>query len=164
MKFAKFAILVAGVLGLISFFLPALKGEGEGQSLSLSAMQIVKGVDEIATNVHDAAETTTDEQVKHVSSGVSEIANQIKGFILIMYAPFLVFLAIGGAGVARKRLGRLGGTGALLFGLVTSALSGLVVAAIGDKGGAGIGVYLALIAGLTGMVSGLLVLIKPDRG
>ena len=164
MKFAKFAILVAGVLGLISFFLPALKGDGGGGSVSLSAMQIVKGVDEIATQVHDTAEATDNAEVKQVSSGVSEIANQIKGFILIMYAPFLVFLAIGGVGVAKKKLDRLGGTGALLFGLVTSALSGLVVAAIGDKGGAGMGVYLALVAGLVGMVSGLLVLIKPDRG
>ncbi len=162
MKFAKFAILIAGVLGLVSFFLPALKGNGT----SFSAMQIVKGVEEIATGVHDVAEQTGDDQAKAFSGGVSEIANQIKGFILIMFAPFLLFIAIGGAGVARKRLGRLGGVGGLLFGLVTSALSGLVVAATNDGGGEGpgIGIYVALLAGLAGMVSGLLVLIKPDRG
>ena len=65
MKFAKFAILIAGVLGLVSFFLPALKGNGT----SFSAMQIVKGVEEIATGVHDVAEQTGDDQAKAFSGG-----------------------------------------------------------------------------------------------
>ena len=91
----------------------------------------------------------------------------MKGYIAIMFAPLLVCALIGGVAQARKKLGRLGGVGALLFGVVSAFLS-LVLLMVAQKdatsGSPGIGLWLAVLGSCAATVGGLLALIKPDRG
>lgn len=164
MKFAKFAILAAGVLGLISFFLPVIQVGSD----SASPMQIMKGMQEVTNATDSVSDATSDTHVKDAASGVADMANAVKGYIAIMFAPFLAFLAIGGVGVGRKKLGRLGGTGAFLLGAIGLLLSVVLLSVANEKdasgGGPGIGLWITVLAGGVGAVSGLLLLIKPDRG
>ncbi len=178
MKAIKFVILGAGLLGLISFFLPLAKHE----STSYSAFGVIQGVDaakseanKIADQVQDnlaanADGTRAQDDVEKLRNDFNEGLDAAKTLVYILLVAPVALALIGGVGVARKKLGRLGGTGALLIGLLGTALSGLVLAAFtsaefkSDGGSAGIACYTMFIGNITGMICGLLTLIKPDIG
>jgi hypothetical protein len=164
MKFTKFMVLVGGVLALVAFFLPYGTMRAGGVYVHVSAFDVLKGIDSIAqiSNVEGNAETDA-----AVASQTNN--NETKGYTMLVFGPPLLLLAIGGVAVGRKKLGRLGGVGALLLGLWAAVMAAALMSVVqeaGTAGGAdvGAGTYVFLLAGLLGALGGLLALIKPDRG
>jgi hypothetical protein len=177
MKAIKFVLLGAGILGVIAFFLPYCKIS----DASFSAFAVVKGIQaeqDVKNEVHNAAddiqqnaEDATDRQAgAQLDNDVQKLIDRIKVALLIFFAPAFLFALIGGVGAARGKLERLGGVGALIFGFLGLAVNGLFLAAwssadVKNAGGApGVGQYFLLISCTVGFVTGLLTVIKPDRG
>jgi len=44
MKASKFIVLVGGILGILSFFLPLVSVTREGKTVSVSAFEVMKGL------------------------------------------------------------------------------------------------------------------------
>jgi len=162
MKFAKFAVLAAGFAVLISWFLPYATIREGGVYVHVSAFQVIKGIDSTSevSNVDMGPEAD-----RAMSSQAAD--NTAKGAVALIFAPPLLLLALGGLAVKRKKFGRLGGLGALLLGGWATAFGAALVSVTQDAGeatGVGAGGYAYLIGGVIGLLSGLLILIKPDRG
>jgi hypothetical protein len=163
MKASKFVVLVGGILGILAFFLPMVSVTRQGQTATVSALQVMKGLDSVSS------ELNKDEvKVKAASYGESASLNEakdgvgaIKGIVMAIFAPALLLVLIGGAGVARKKFGRVAGTFSLLFGLVGLGIGAILKSAA--EGDSGIGLTLLLITGLAGMVGGIMALVKPER-
>jgi len=164
MKASKFVVLVGGILGILAFFLPMVSVTREGKNVTVSAFQVVKGLDAVK------GELDKDEvKMKAASYGETGSLNRaksdidgIKGIVMAIFAPALLLAAIGGAGVARKKFGRVAGTFSLLFGLLGLGIGAILKSAA--EGDSGIGLTLLLITGVAGIVGGIMALAKPDRG
>ena len=164
MKASKFIVLVGGILGILAFFLPMVTVEREGKSVSVSAFQVVKGLDAVGSELDKE-----NVRVKAAAYGETATLNKakdgvegMKGIVMALFAPALLLAAIGGAGVARKKFGRVAGTFSLLLGLVALAIGALLKSAA--EGDSGIGLTFLLLTGVAGVVGGLITLVKPDRG
>lgn len=164
MKASKFIVLVGGILGILAFFLPMVTVERGGKSVSVSAFQVVKGLDavkseldkdEVKMNAAAYGETETLHKAKGDVDG-------IKGIVMAIFAPALLLALIGGAGVARKKFGRVAGTFSLLFGLAGLGIGAILKSAA--EGDSGVGLTVLLLTGALGIVGGILALAKPDRG
>ncbi|MCA9675273.1 MAG: hypothetical protein H6709_04950 [Kofleriaceae bacterium] len=176
MKAIKFVILGAGLLGLLSFFLPLVKGTINGETLSFSAGDVMKGVDLAQQGVKQVKDSVTDDisevapDAKQSLKDLDDALDTIKGIVILFFAPSFFLFVIGGVGALRKKLGRLGGVGALLIGALGAAMSGFVIAVLSDPGvkevgfGPGLALYLLMVGDVAAVVCGLLTLIKPDRG
>ena len=176
MKFTKFLVLAGGLVGLLAFFLPLVAVKHSGVTGALSAYRIVKGIDN-AEQVIANADTgsvggATDPEAARVSKAeANQALGEVKGVVLAIFAPALLLALIGGVAVLRKKFGRLGGVGALLFGGIGLGIWALLnsaaneVAASGNTGDVkGVGMYLLMVTGLCGLVGGILALARPDRG
>lgn len=164
MKASKFVVLVGGILGILAFFLPMVSVTREGKTVTVSAMQVMKGLDSVS------GELDKDEvKVKAASydggtaslNSAKDGVDGIKGIVMAIFAPALLLALIGGAGVARKKFGRVAGTFALLFGLVGLGIGAILKSAA--EGDSGIGLTFLLITGLAGIVGGIMALVKPER-
>jgi hypothetical protein len=159
MKASKFIVLVGGILGILSFFLPLVSVERNGAKASVSAYQVVKGL--------DAVEVAVDEGARHAAYDIETSASAkkdigaMKGIVMAIFAPALLLSLIGAAGVARKRFGRVAGTFSLLAGLVGLGIAMLLKSAA--EGDGGIGLTLLLITGVAGVFGGIAALVKPER-
>ncbi|MDQ3335858.1 MAG: hypothetical protein M4D80_11880 [Myxococcota bacterium] len=163
MKASKFVVLVGGILGILAFFLPMVSVTREGKTVTVSALQVMKGLDTVSSEL-DKDEVS----MKAASYGETASLNEakdgvsgIKGIVMAIFAPALLLALIGGAGVARKRFGRVAGTFALLFGLVGLGIGAVLKSAA--EGDSGIGLTVLLITGLAGIVGGIMTLVKPER-
>ena len=54
MKASKFIVLVGGILGILSFFLPLVSVTREGKTVSVSAFEVMKGLDAVGAAVDEA--------------------------------------------------------------------------------------------------------------
>ncbi len=161
MKFAKFSVLAAGVAVLIAWFLPYATVRAGGLYVHVSAFQVMKGVDSMSevSNVDLGPEAD-----RSMSASAD---NTAKGAVALIFAPPLLLLALGGVAIKRKKLGRLGGAGALLLGGWATAFGAALISVtqdVGPEAGVGAGGYAYLVGGVVALASGLLILIKPDRG
>jgi hypothetical protein len=166
MKAIKLVVLVAGAIGLLSFFLPLFEVDVGGPSKeTVSGFQLVKGLHAVQSEVEHLGDTATGAdaaETRLAARGAKSDLGALKGVVLAIWAPALLITLIGGIGVGRKKFGRVAGTFTMLLGLVE-----LGVAAIGLSDGArgvGIAIYLMLVTGIVAFVSGVIALIKPDRG
>jgi hypothetical protein len=155
MKATKFIVLVGGILGILAFFLPLVSVTRGGHTGTVSAFQVMKGLDQVSTEVDRGAATEMDRA--NAKDGVGAI----KGIVMAIFAPAVLLALIGGLGVARKRFGRGAGTLVLLLGLIGLAIGGILKSAA--EGDAGIGLTLLLVTGVSGVVGGILALVKPER-
>jgi hypothetical protein len=162
-KANKFIVLAAGVLGLIGFFLPLVSVAQSGVKGTLSAFQIVKGIDSaqdvVSTEGAAIAETA---EGKAAVGEANDALGAVKGIVLALFVPALFLTLFGGIGAAKKRFGRGLGIGSLLFGIVGLGIWALLNSAA--EGSAGIGLHMLLLTGLGGAVGGLMATIKPERG
>ncbi len=162
MKFTKFMVLIGGVLALIAFFMPYGTVRNGGVYVHVSAFDVMKGIDSMSQVSNVSGDADID---REISSKVDN--STTKGYTMLVFGPPLLLLAIGGVAVGRKKLGRLGGVGALLLGL-WGCLFGAAIMSVMEKeaegAGVGVGTYLFLAGGIVGDLGGLLALIKPDRG
>ena len=179
---AKFLVLVGGIVGIVSFFMPLIAVKNSGIEGAVSAFQIVKGLETASEVVKGAAgeaaaaaEEAGSVELKKAAGEANQALSTVKNIVLGAYAPSLLMLIIGVVAVARKQFGRLGGTGGFLFGLITlgvwailNAASNEVAADIAKAGGSvdsvkGMGMHLLMVAGALGLIGGLMALIKPER-
>jgi hypothetical protein len=164
MKASKFVILAGGILGILAFFLPMVTVQKDGAKASLSAFQIVKGVDAIKIElekeqreVRASMASIDDPYAAEAKKGL----DQMKGIVMAFFAPAFWLVVIGGIGLARKQFGRVAGTFSLLLGLAGLGIGALLKAAA--EGDAGIALTLLLFTGLAGVVGGIMALAKPER-
>jgi hypothetical protein len=163
MKASKFLVLAGGILGILAFFLPMVTVERDGGKVSASAFQIVKGLDAVKSKLDktevkmSAAAYGSTAELSRAKSDLSDI----KGIVMAIFAPALLLAAIGGAGLARKKFGRVAGGFSLVFGLVGLGIGALLKSAA--EGDAGVGLTLLLVMGVLGTIGGILALAKPER-
>ena len=159
MKATKFIVLVGGILGILSFFLPLVSVHREGHTANVSAFQVVKGLDQASTAVDDGVQ----QSAMSADSGAEakKDIGALKGIVMAIFAPAVLLAAIGGLGVARKKFGRVAGTFSFLLGLVGLGIAALLKSAA--EGDAGIGLTLLLLTGVAGVVGGIMGLVKPER-
>ena len=174
MKAIKFVILAAGVLGLVSFFLPLLNVDKDDVHVSISSYDVVTGLElaeefkgKVQSDIEALDETG---ESKVFFTELDEALDAIKIFLAVLFAWPVLLLLIGGIGAVRGKLERVGGVLALIVGLLGTLICMLILAAWGSQevkasgGSSGIAVYTMLLANVTGFICGLLTLIKPDRG
>ena len=165
MKASKFIVLAGGILGILAFFLPLVTVERHGMQVSVSAFQVVKGLDA----VQDAANTkeAKAEIAKLGAEGrkfvreADDSLDKIKGIVLAVFAPALLLAVIGGLGVSRKKFGRGAGALALLLGLLGLGIGAILKGAA--EGDSGIGITVLLLTGVAGIVGGIMAIAKPER-
>ena len=136
MKASKFIVLAGGVVGILAFFLPMVSIHRPDFHGTVSAFQIIKGLD-------------------------SQSVNDLKAIVMAFFSPAILLALIGGLGVARKKFGRVAGAFSLIFGLIGLGIGGLLTSAA--EGDSGSGLTLLLVTGAAGVVGGLMALIKPER-
>jgi len=161
MKASKLIVFIGGVLGIIAFFLPLITVTSHGHKGSASALQIFKGASEVSDAVdsdHDVRASLSHQEMSAAKDG----ASAVKGIVMAVFFPAVLLAILGGAGMMRRKFGRVAGTFSLIFGLIGLAIAGLLVAA--SEGGTGSGAILLVVTGIAGFLGGLLALIKPDRG
>jgi len=161
MKASKLIVLVGGLLGILSFFLPLVSVTREGKTVALSAFQVVKGIDVVNHEIDktDVSAASIDDRAK-LTEAKGDLSS-IKGIVLAIFAPALLLALIGGLGVMRKKFGRGAGTLALLLGALGLGIGVILKGAA--EGDSGIGMTLLLLTGVAGVVGGLMALIKPER-
>jgi hypothetical protein len=159
MKASKLIVLVGGILGILAFFLPLVSVERGGAKASVSAYQVIKGLDQVEVAVDEGAARAA--YSVETSASAKKDIGAMKGIVMAIFAPALLLSLLGAAGVARKRFGRVAGTFALLAGLIGLAIGALLKSAA--EGDGGIGLTLLLVTGVAGVVGGLAALIKPER-
>ncbi len=163
MKASKFVVLVGGILGILAFFLPMVSVTRQGKNVTVSAFQVVKGLEAVSSELDTdevrvkAAAYGETESLRGAKDGVSGI----KGIVMAIFAPALLLAFIGGMGVARKKFGRVAGTFSLLFGLLGLGIGAILKSAA--EGDSGIGLTILLLTGLAGIVGGIMALAKPER-
>jgi hypothetical protein len=161
MKASKFIVFLAGVLGIIAFFLPLVSVSHNGHKATVSAMQLVKGLDSVQSEVdanHELHASMSPDAIR----STKDTAGAVKGIVFAVFVPALLLALIGGIAVARRKFQRLGSIFSLIIGLIGLAIAGLLSAAA--EGDSGSGIYLLLLTGILGTLGGLLATIKPDRG
>lgn len=162
MKASKFIVLVGGILGILAFFLPLVSVERQGAKASVSAYQVIKGLDAVEVAVDDAgARHTYDVETAATAASAKKDIGAMKGIVMAIFAPALLLSLIGAAGVARKKFGRVAGTFSFLLGIAGLGIAALLKSAA--EGDGGIGLTLLLVTGVAGLVGGLAALIKPER-
>jgi len=182
MKAIKFVILVAGLIGVAAFVLPLASYDKSLETtsgtqkveLSLSGLTVVGGTDaaeQLKGKVQGDIETLdTTGDVKKFMSSLDDLLTALKLAVIGIFVPALVLLLVGGVGVARGKLERLGGVFAFVAGILGSAIGIVILGALADpkvKAGGGVAgpaAYLVVVSGIVGLVGGLLTLIKPDSG
>ena len=161
MKASKFLVLAGGLLGIIAFFLPMVTVHRGGYEGSVSAFQIIKGL-----NV--ASETVNSDEFRHAAMNTESVqsakegVDTMKGIVMAIFVPAILLAALGALGVAKKKFGRGIGALSFLLGLIGLGIGALLKSAAGEDGG--IGLTLLLATGALGTVGGLFALVKPDRG
>jgi hypothetical protein len=173
MKASKLIVLAGGILGILAFFLPLVSVQRDNFHGTVSAFQLIKGLD-TASDAVDKADAQVDTQVNVASFGGEDAAashaaageakkdlGALKAIVLAIFAPALLLALIGGLGVKRKRFGRGAGALSLVLGLVGLGIAMILKSAA--EGDAGIGLTLLLLTGVSGVVGGMIALIKPQR-
>src|SRR6188768_2236504 len=127
MKASKFIVLVGGILGILAFFLPLVSVERQGHKASVSAYQVVKGLDQVQTAADDAVQQGSFDA--ETATSAKKDIGAIKGIVMAVFAPALLLALIGGLGVARKKFGRVAGTFSFLLGLVGLGIGAILKAA-----------------------------------
>jgi len=172
-KAAKFMVLVAGLMGLVAFFLPLFSVDVSGKSFSVSAFQAVRGVEAVKAHLESeaGAQIRQDPQAQKSIDDLDEILTKVKSYLFIMYAPAALLVLLGIIGVVKQKFGRGFGILALLLGLVTFGFWALLFFAAGEAKkeqaeaafGLGLGVHLLLGTGILGFLGGVTNTVKPDR-
>ena len=161
MKASKFLVLAGGLLGIIAFFLPMVTVHRGGHEASVSAFQIIKGL-------NLASDAVGSETVSHAAMNTEAVASAkegldtMKGIVMAIFVPAILLAALGALGVSKKKFGRGIGFFSFILGLAGLGIGALMKSAAGDDGG--IGLTLLLATGALGTVGGLFALVKPDRG
>jgi hypothetical protein len=141
----KLVMLIGGLIGVVGFFLTLAVGPpAEGAVVNkISAF-------DIATNHLDPRGHYT---------GIGGA----RALAICAFVPSLLLVVIGAVGTIRRRLPRSFGGIAMLLGVASGSLWGVLLEASLDAGPIhlGLGAHALLVAGLTGMAAGVATIIAP---
>jgi hypothetical protein len=159
MKYAKWIVLLGGVLGVLAFFVPLAKVQAQKTEISFSAYDLFTGLDSLQAMADKAGSPP------EAKKGVVETLSEIKGIIVGCFLPGAILAVIGILAVARRRFGRLGGLLAIVLGVLAFLVfMGLSRgAAEAEDGSAGAAIYLIAASGMLGIAGGSLAVVNPDR-
>jgi hypothetical protein len=166
--YAKFMVLVAGVLGIIAFFLPMIAMPMKTATATPSAFEIVRGIDAEALDEVAAVRLVEGVQglnERQAADKVEKGLGMVRGLVMVAFAPALWLLVLGGVGVW-KRFGR----GLAIVSMMVSFTSLWIwdtldsaATRVGGPDGPAIGLDLLMVMGVAGMVGGVLATIRPER-
>ena len=163
MTFTKHMVLLGGVLALIAWFVPYGTVHVGPVHARVSAFDVIKGIDSLGQVSNVEGNEAIDSEIAKADDN-----STTKGYTALVFGPPLLLLVIGGIAEKRKKLGRLGGVGAMLLGAWAAVFAAALISVLGqdasEGAGVGAGCYLFLAGGALGGLGGLLALIKPDRG
>ena len=171
MRLGPVLVLAAGLIGIVAFFQPLVTVESPRLTTSLSSLDVVRGID-LARQVRDRIDPdqVDDAKARLVYDNFDEAVAAVRVALVVLYLPTVMLTLIGLSGVARGRLGRVGGGFALAFGMIGAGIAALVLVALSNQrvenvgGASGVAVYLMLAVGGGGFVGGLVTLLSHDRG
>jgi hypothetical protein len=148
MKIAKLIVLLAGITGVVAFFVPLATLIHDGKNYPVSPYQLFVGVEALEKGLDTAPAQVVSEKDKQ---DAYEALSQVKGIV----------------GAIRRKFGRFAG----LVSIVLGAASFLVFAGMQslDLDTAhgitrGPSPYLLAATGLLAVAGGLFSLVSPDRG
>lgn len=164
MKIAKLIVLLAGITGVVAFFVPMATLIHDGKNYPVSPYQLFVGVHELEKNLDNAPSAMMSDKDK---ADAYEALTDVKGIVIAFYAPGALLLLVGLIGAIRRKFGRFAG----LVSVVLGAASFLVFAGMQslDLDAAhgitrGPSPYLLAATGLLAVAGGLFSLVSPDRG
>lgn len=166
-KAIKYIILGAGIVGLISFFMPLIAVSKAGISGKLSAYRIVKGIGSAQEVVGKEGKKLTDKDDREAVADANKALGAIKGIVMAVYLPAFMLFIFGLVGTLKKRFGRGLSIPSFIFGLLGLGIAGLLMAATSAGEGesvAGFGLHMLFLSAILGTVGALVGMIKPDRG
>jgi hypothetical protein len=142
----KLVMLVGGVIGVVGFFLPLAVGPaGDG-----TITNTISGF--------DIALAHLDPHGRYTGVGGARV------LAICAFVPALLLFAIGTTGLIRRRLPRSLGGIAMLLGVASGSLWGVMLEASLDAAvptHLGLGAHALLVAGIAGMVAGVATIVAP---
>jgi hypothetical protein len=140
-------MLAGGLVGVVGFFLPL----AVGPKLEGAVANTVSAFD-IATNHLDPHGHYT---------GIGGA----RALAICAFVPSVLLLAIGAFGAVRRRLPRSLGGIAMLLGVASGSLWGVILEASFDAAPIriGLGAHALLVAGIVGMVAGVATIVAPGE-
>ncbi len=173
MKAWKYITLLGGIAGLVGFFLPFVAFASADHSITgtVSAYQIVRGIDSVNELMSGVAPALLpSEQATAWAGNFNTQITDYRGAIVGFFIPAVLLALLGALAGVRRRMGRLAGLFALLFGAGNVAVW-ILFKTISDEQSSrdvvttmGIGVHLVLAAGCAAVLAGLGAMLSPDRG
>lgn len=173
MKLWKYIALLGGIAGLVGFFVPFVEFHARDHALSgsVSAYQIVRGIDDISEMISGAGPAlASDDQLRQWATEFNRSMAEYRGAMVGFFIPAVLLALLGALTGIRRKMGRLAGLGAILFGGASAGVWALFqhVSEEQSRGDViaslGIGLHLLLAAGAAGVLAGLGALVIPDRG
>lgn len=172
-KLNKIGVALAGVVGVIGFFLPLVSVGHQGVTASFSTASLVSGVGDIRKHLDGVGELT-EAQAAEAQAGVAafnEGLKQARPVFIAIFIPSALLLLLGILGIAVGRFGRGLGALALVCGLAAIGIYLLLRSVVGEaasqeaaQGAIGSGAHLVALSGVLGLVFGISALISPERG
>jgi hypothetical protein len=166
----KYVVLLGGILGVAGFFAPFMEYKApDGTLTGASAYEIARGEVDVSPLMKKA------EELGMVTRAEAERATRIlekgiyayRGAMVVCFVPAALIFLIGLASFARKKMGRLAGLFAIVFGL---ACVGVWIFFFREDapteqtvGQLGLGIYALFVCGLLGILGGIGSTLFPDR-
>jgi hypothetical protein len=152
MRIAHKLVLLAGLVGVVAFFLPLFDGAYLGTDRTISSLEMVEGLGELETS----ADGETRENLKTFNIVI------LIGFGGAALCLLVGILGLGAFGRGRGLLALLGGLAAVGVWLLLNYAFTEVARRQGTDY-RGIGVILLLASGAAGTLGGLIAVMKPER-
>ena len=147
LRSTKHLVLLGGVLGVVTLFLPYLVVHLGEKTGSTSAFDVLRGLEQ--------------------REGMQGLETRSTAYLAAMFAPAVGLFVLGLAGEMARRFGRFAGLIALLAGGWSCAMGYVLATAhvhLGELSNEpGTAAYTLCAAGAFGALGGLLALIAPDR-
>jgi hypothetical protein len=159
----KLIAIAGAIAGLVGFFLPFVHVACNSVHGSLSAYEVVTGVDNVESWIETGGAPPTDADRMLLISEFERFSRDYAGGMLVIYMPALLLLLVGLSGFLGG-FGRGRGGFALLFGIAAWGIWGLFRSADSDTVSMGIGLHLLLFTGLAGVGAAIGAFVRPDVG
>ncbi|HEU0033524.1 MAG TPA: hypothetical protein VFQ53_22990 [Kofleriaceae bacterium] len=171
-------VLLAGLAGLIGFFLPLRKYASTDSAVfaQASAFQIARGGGGDTQGIVEQAKKLglSEQDAAKLTKALDKGLYEYRLTMLALFAPAALLFLLGFVALVRHGIGRFGGVLAIALGLASIAAFVLVLMLVGDLdikertvsltlgGSAGPGMYCLLAAGVLGMLGGFGAAMRPD--
>ena len=132
MKFIKYMVLGAGIIGVLAFFMPLTAVSRAGLTAKISAYDAVVGIDSLQDVVSGQGSELAGEGSQKELDEINEGLAEVKTIILMIFVPSAFLLLFGVVGTLKKKFGRGLGAGSLIFGLIGLGIWAIINSAAGE--------------------------------